>query len=189
MSNQPNTPPPYPPRRFPEETQGERWGEYASRQSGQQPCPGQPGAPGQQTWQGQPQQPYGYGAQQQPPYGYGQQPPQSQPYGYGQQQPPYGYGQQPAPQPWQPYGVQQPRSNSMGIIGFIFALLSIFCGWIPIAGWIVWLVGAVFSFIGLFSRPRGLAIAGVVISLVLIPLIITVLIALNAASDILFYDL
>ena len=167
MSNQPNTPPPYPPRRSPEETQGVRWGEYASRQPGQQPCPGQPGAPGQQTWQGQPQQPYGY----------------------GQQQPPYGYGQQPAPQPWQPYGVQQPRSNSMGIIGFIFALLSIFCGWIPIAGWIVWLVGAVFSFIGLFSRPRGLAIAGVVISLVLIPLIITVLIALNAASDILFYDL
>lgn len=48
--------------------------------------------------------------------------------------------------------------------------------------------GAVFSFIGLFSRPRGLAIAGVIISLVLIPLIVTVLIALNSVSDILFYD-
>ncbi len=159
MSNQPNTPPPCPPRHSPGEPQ-------------QQP---------RQPWQDHNcQPPYGYGPQQ----SYGQQ----QPYGYGPQQP-YGYGPQPAPQPWQPYGVQQPRSNSMGIIGFIFALLSIFCGWIPIAGWIVWLVGAVFSFIGLFSRPRGLAIAGVVISLVLIPLIITVLIALNAASDILFYDL
>ena len=162
MSNQPNTPPPCPPRQSPGEPQ-------------QQP---------RQPWQDQNcQPPYGYGPQQQQPYGYGPQ----QPYGYGPQQP-YGYGPQPAPQPWQPYGQQQRRSNSMGIVGFIFALVSIFCGWIPIAGWIVWLVGAVFSFIGLFSRPRGLAIAGVIISLVLIPLIVTVLIALNSVSDILFYD-
>lgn len=164
MSNQPNTPPPCPPRQSSGEPQ-------------QQP---------RQPWQDQNcQPPYGYGPQQ----SYGQQQPYGpqQPYGYGSQQP-YGYGPQPASQPWQPYGQQQRRSNSMGIVGFIFALVSIFCGWIPIAGWIVWLVGAVFSFIGLFSRPRGLAIAGVIISLVLIPLIVTVLIALNSVSDILFYD-
>ena len=41
----------------------------------------------------------------------------------------------------------------MGTVGFIFAQVGIFCGWNPIAGWLV-----------------------------------TVLIALNSVSDILFYD-
>lgn len=180
MSNQPTTPPPCPPRHSPGEPQQQLRQPWQDQNS--QPPYGY--GPQQQQ-----QSPYGCGQQQQPPYGYGPQQSygQQQPYGYGPQQP-YGYGPQPAPQPWQPYGQQQRRSNSMGTVGFIFALVSIFCGWIPIAGWIVWLVGAVFSFIGLFSRPRGLAIAGVIISLVLIPLIVTVLIALNSVSDILFYD-
>ena len=41
------------------------------------------------------------------------------------------------------------------------------------AGFVLWLLGFIFSFIGIFKSPRGLAIAGLCISLVdLIPLIL-----------------
>ena len=61
---------------------------------------------------------------------------------------------------------QQPRkTNGLGIAGFIMALISLFVGWIPIIGWVLWFLGLLFSFIGVFKVPRGLAIAGLVISL------------------------
>ena len=37
-------------------------------------------------------------------------------------------------------------------------------GWFPVVGWIVWVLGAIFSTIGIFRKPRGLAIAGACIS-------------------------
>lgn len=64
-------------------------------------------------------------------------------------------------------------SNVLGIIGFIFALLALLLCWIPFLNWILWLPGIILSFVGLFSRPKGLAIAGFVIScLALIPLVL-----------------
>ena len=104
----------------------------------------QPGAPGHQPpYQGQ--QPY----QQQPPY--------QQPY----QQPPY---QQPYPP--QQFIINQPpvKKNGIGTAGFILALLSLVLCWTPVLGFILWLLGTIFSVIGLFKAPRGLAIAGTVIS-------------------------
>lgn len=104
----------------------------------------QPGAPGHQPpYQGQ--QPY----QQQPPY--------QQPY----QQPPY---QQPYPP--QQIIINQPpvKKNGIGTAGFILALLSLVLCWTPVLGFILWLLGTIFSVIGLFKAPRGLAIAGTVIS-------------------------
>ena len=48
-------------------------------------------------------------------------------------------------------------SNSIGAIGFIFACLgAVFC-WLPILGGLFWLIGAVFSCIGLGYRNNGLA--------------------------------
>ena len=66
------------------------------------------------------------------------------------------------------------KSNGVGIAGFVLALIAIFLGWVPILGWILWLLGLILSFVGVFKQPRGLAIAGLVVSLIGIILILTV---------------
>ena len=58
------------------------------------------------------------------------------------------------------------NSNGLGTAGFVLALIAIFFGWIPILGQIIWLLGLLFSFAGIFKKPKGLAIAGLVISLI-----------------------
>ena len=58
----------------------------------------------------------------------------------------------------------QHERNGVGTAGFVTALMGLFASWIPVFGWILWVLGALFSLIGLFKRPRGLAIAGFIIS-------------------------
>lgn len=114
---------------------------------------------------GQPHnQPQGYnngGQYQQQPYGQGQ-PQQS--YNQGQPQ----YQQQYQQQPQQNIYVNnaERKSNSMGAAGMIMAIVALFVSWIPILSWIVWMLGLIFSIIGVFKEPRGMAIAGLVISLI-----------------------
>lgn len=60
----------------------------------------------------------------------------------------------------------QNQSNALGMAGFILSIISIFTGWIPVVGWGVWFLGALFSVIGVFKKPRGFAIAGLVISFI-----------------------
>ena len=81
--------------------------------------------------------------------------------------------QQPAQKEVQPtFVIQQApaASNAMGTAGFIIALV-----WIPVLGWILWLLGLIFSGIGVTRKPKGLAIAGLVISLIGLILLIVVL--------------
>jgi hypothetical protein len=66
------------------------------------------------------------------------------------------------------------KSNGIGTAGFVLALIAIFLGWVPVLGWILWLLGLIFSFVGVFKTPKGLSIAGLVISLIGIILLITV---------------
>jgi hypothetical protein len=66
------------------------------------------------------------------------------------------------------------KSNGVGTAGFVLALTAIFLGWIPFLGWIIWLLGLILSFVGVFKNPKGLAIAGLVISLIGIILLLTV---------------
>lgn len=100
---------------------------------------------------------------------------------------PPGYGRQAWPSQGQPYAPGQQRpSNGIGTAGFVLAIVSVFIGWVPLLGWLIWILGAVFSFIGLFRQPRGLAIAGVIISLVLIPMLVTLLVALDAFTSAMF---
>ena len=116
-------------------------------------------------WLDNPQeaQPDGYTQQQTPP------PPPPPQQNWQQQQP--NYTQQPPQQTYQQtyqqqYYVEQPRkSNGIGVAGFVLAIIALFLGWIPIIGWLVWFLGLLFSFIGVFKVPRGLAIAGLIISL------------------------
>lgn len=63
---------------------------------------------------------------------------------------------------------QRHNSNGMGTAGFILALLSLLLAWVPVLGWILWLLGVVFSLIGLFKSPRGLAIVGMVLSMIVL---------------------
>lgn len=60
----------------------------------------------------------------------------------------------------------QKKTNGIGTAGFVLALIAIFFGWIPFLGWIIWLLGLIFSFVGVFKEPKGLSIAGLVISLI-----------------------
>ena len=137
--------------------------EYASNPKLHQDEPHQQFTPqyGQQSSQQVPPQ-----YQQTPPPQYGQQSSRQVPPQY-QQTPPPPYGQQLPPQYTQPYYNQpQPsRSNGLGITGFVLSLLALLLGWVPVIGWIVWLLGLIFSLIGIFRKPRGLAIAGLLLSL------------------------
>jgi len=76
--------------------------------------------------------------------------------------------------------VIQRQSNGLGTAGFVLALIAVFFGWIYFFGWILWFIGLVLSFIGMFKRPRGLAIAGFVISLISLILLIFVVGAIVA---------
>lgn len=77
------------------------------------------------------------------------------------------------------------KSNGVGTAGFVLSLVALFLGSVPFIGWILWLLGIIFSFAGIFKQPRGLAIAGLVISLIGIIVILfisgTVLALLGAA--------
>lgn len=61
---------------------------------------------------------------------------------------------------------QRYKSNGLGTAGFITSLLGLLLSWVPILGWILWIVGALLSLIGVFKSPRGLAITGLILSLI-----------------------
>lgn len=92
---------------------------------------------------------------------------------------------QPAPQavyaPQQPQQANQTtvvvnehKSNGIGTAGFVFALLGILLSWIPVVDFVIWFLGLLFSFIGLFKSPRGLAITGFLLSIIGIIIIIAI---------------
>lgn len=56
------------------------------------------------------------------------------------------------------------KSNGLGTAGFVLALLGLIFCWVPVFNWILWLLGLIFSICGVLKTPKGLAIAGLVIS-------------------------
>ena len=75
------------------------------------------------------------------------------------------------PQSWQNQQVVvnntlENRGNGLGTAGFVCALLGLLLCWVPVVDWILWVLGLIFSFIGVFKAPRGLAIAGLVLSFI-----------------------
>ena len=77
--------------------------------------------------------------------------------------------------------VEGGRSNGLGTAGFIIALLGLVFCWVPFVDFILWFLGLIFSFIGMFKSPRGLAIAGFILSFVVIIAIISIMGSLAAA--------
>ena len=81
--------------------------------------------------------------------------------------------------------VVEKESNGMATAGFVLALLTVFFGWIPFVGWATWLLGLIFRAVGLCKANkigvgRGLAIAGLIISLIGIVFLIVLVIGFAA---------
>ena len=74
------------------------------------------------------------------------------------------------------------KSNGVGTAGFVLALIAFLLCWVPVLDFILWFLGALLSFIGVFKAPRGLAIAGLVISFIGIIVIVAVVGAATAFS-------
>lgn len=77
------------------------------------------------------------------------------------------------------------QKNGMGTAGFVLAILGLVFCWVPVLDWVLWILGLVFSIIGVCRRPRGLAIAGIVIScifIILVTIVIGAIFGIAAAS-------
>ncbi len=73
------------------------------------------------------------------------------------------------------------KSNGLGTAGFVLSLVALLMCWVPYLNFLLWLLGLIFSFIGVFKAPRGLAIAGLIISSIQIIVTITIFGAILAA--------
>ena len=83
--------------------------------------------------------------------------------------------------------IQQSKSNGLGPAGFVLALISFLFCWVPGVNWVVWFLGAIFSIIGCFKEPRGLAIAGTVISSIDIIVLISIIGAIAGTASALLH--
>ena len=78
------------------------------------------------------------------------------------------------------------KKNGIGTAGFILALIGLVFCWVPILDWILWFLGFLFSFIGVFKKPRGLSIAGLIISCIGVIIIVAVIGAVAGAAASMF---
>ena len=74
-----------------------------------------------------------------------------------------------------------PTGNGMAIAGMVLAICAVVLGWLPTISFVCWILGLIFSIVGLRNANRGapyrgMAIAGLVISLAGIVLLITLVI-------------
>ena len=69
---------------------------------------------------------------------------------------------QPASQPQVVVTEVERKSNGVGTAGFVIALICACLSWLPGVNAILWFIGLMLSFFGMFKRPRGLAIIGAI---------------------------
>ena len=79
----------------------------------------------------------------------------------------------------QPQPVRQ--KNGPGSAGLVLSILGLVLCWVPIANLILWFLGLLFSFIGMFKRPKGKAIAGLVISIVCLVVLLLIFFVFRTA--------
>ena len=72
------------------------------------------------------------------------------------------------------------NGNGLGVAGFVIALIAFIFSWAPGVNWVLWFLGFLFSLIAVFKKPRGLAIAGLIISFIDVILIVAVIGAVAA---------
>lgn len=78
--------------------------------------------------------------------------------------------------------VEKKKGNGMGVAGFVLALLGLIFCWVPILDWILWILGLIFSIIGMFKPKKGLAIAGLIISCLYLIVIFVIVGAVMASG-------
>ena len=83
---------------------------------------------------------------------------------------------QPSAQPQAAAAQPQPvsRKNGISTAGLVLSIVGLALCWVPGVNLVLWFLGFLFSFIGVFKRPKGKAIAGLIISAVSIVVIILV---------------
>lgn len=79
-----------------------------------------------------------------------------------------------------PIQIVAKKSNGLGTAGFVLAIIALVLCWVPVLNWILWFLGTLFSFIGVFKAPRGLSIAGLIISFIGVIIMIAVIGAVAA---------
>lgn len=88
---------------------------------------------------------------------------------------------------YQPDGITSqvaPTGNGLAIAGMVLAICAVVLSWVPAVNFVCWVLGLVFSAVGLRNANRGapyrgMAIAGLAISLAGIVLIILVIIGIG----------
>jgi len=90
-----------------------------------------------------------------------------------------------SPEGQQPYA--QPPSNGMAIASMVLGILSILFGWIPIIGFVSWVLaplGLIFGFISM-GKPtgKGFAITGLITSAIGLLICILWVIGIGAAMS------
>ena len=83
---------------------------------------------------------------------------------------------QPSVQPQAAAAQPQPvsRKNGISTAGLVLSIVGLALCWVPFVNLILWFLGFLFSFIGIFKRPKGKAIAGLIISAISLVVIILV---------------
>ena len=79
---------------------------------------------------------------------------------------------QPQPAAVEPQPVR--RKNGIATAGLVLSIVGLALCWFPFVNLVLWFLGILFSFIGVFKRPRGKAIAGLIISVVSIVVILII---------------
>ena len=70
-----------------------------------------------------------------------------------------------------------PHKNGVGIAGFVMSITGLILCWVPIIKWLLLVPAFLLSFIGMFKKPRTLAVIGTIIS----ALVILVIVIIKAA--------
>ena len=70
-----------------------------------------------------------------------------------------------------------PQKNGVGIAGFVMSITGLILCWVPIIKWLLLVPAFLLSFIGMFKKPRTLAVIGTIIS----ALVILVIVIIKAA--------
>ncbi len=71
------------------------------------------------------------------------------------------------------------KKNTIGTVGFVLALISVYLYWVPIIGQIMWLLGIIFCVVGVYKTPKVLSTAGLALSYIVLAWIINILIFLS----------
>lgn len=64
--------------------------------------------------------------------------------------------------------------NGIGIAGFVMSITGLILCWVPIIKWLLLVPAFLLSFIGMFKKPRTLAIIGTIISALVIIIIMMI---------------